>query len=147
MVRYAQRPWYTPLGMMAHAPLGWPCFALAFFGLVTWPFRYRISRYLELQQVNPQADLKNKAIMYYLQLDRFHKRVGHFNSSSSNGQEDHMEVKAAAHQISASTMIGNTDAEQMYWHAYRRDMLRAERLVEELRELKAKVGDGAVGTA
>eukprot|EP00759_Apiculatamorpha_spiralis_P010564 PhF_6_TR17318/c0_g1_i1/m.26536 len=140
MVRHAQRSIFTPLGIMAHAPNGWVLCVVFSFMLVTWPWRYRIARYLEMHKGSPQQGLKSKAIFYYLGLDRMHRRAAGWMSWTYNCGEDHMEAKIMAHQNSTSIQMGVTDTEEMYWMAYKRDVQRAERLVEEIRDLKIKTG-------
>lgn len=138
MVRYANRPWYSPLGFMASAPTSYAPMLVLISVVAVWPFRYRISEYFERQRDGPHIELRQKAVKYYNEMERMHRRQVMVNQE--NIQDDNMPHRLSAHMSVEAIRQGRTDQEYDYWHAHQRDALRAEKLLGEVRELKQKLG-------
>lgn len=137
MVRYVQRPWYSPLGFMASSPssYSWMIGLLAVVGV--FPFRYQVSEYFERQRDGPHVEIRHKAVKYYTEMERMHRRQALVNL-------DNMQDDNGPHRLSASISvdaikIGELDQDYNYWYAHERDAIRAEKLMMEIRELKAKM--------
>ncbi|CCW70319.1 unnamed protein product [Phytomonas sp. Hart1] len=137
MVRYAQRPWYNPLGCMASSPPAY-VFLVFFTGLtLVWPIRYRISEYFERQRAGPHVELRQKAVMYYNEIEKMHRRQALVNQE--NLQNDNSGHRQQALMVAESLRMGHIDQEYNYWFAHQRDAIRAEKLLLEIKELKAKL--------
>ncbi|KAG5480202.1 hypothetical protein CUR178_06257 [Leishmania enriettii] len=140
MVRYVQRPWFSPLGFMASSPTAYvpmmTCIALA----MTFPFRYQISEYFERQHDGPHVELRRKAVKYYAEMERMHRRQALVNLESI--QDDNAPHRLSAALSVESLQAGHLDQEYNYWYAHERDAIRAEKLMMEIRELKAKMANG-----
>ncbi|KPA78262.1 hypothetical protein ABB37_06413 [Leptomonas pyrrhocoris] len=137
MVRYVQRPWYSPLGLMATNTPSYVWFMCASAVIAVFPFRYQISEYFERQHAGPHVELRHKAVKYYSEMERMHRRQALVNL-------DNMQDDNAPHRLSASMAVdslktGDLDQEYNYWYAHARDAARAEKLMIEIRELKAKI--------
>lgn len=140
MPRYPQRPWYSPLGSMATGPhiYAMQLFSLGF--IIFYPFRYRLSEWYERQSLSPDCQLRGKAVAYYHEMERQHKRQAMVNNPilmNDFGQNTSATMSADA------LKSGITDFEFQYWHAHQRDAMRAEKLVEEVKELQAKIAKAA----
>lgn len=138
MVRYAKRPWFTPLGFMASSPTSYAPMLVFISLCALWPFRYHLSEFFERQKDGPHVELRQKAVSYYSEMERMHRRQAMVNQE--NLQDDN-----APHRLSAQMSIeairqGRTDQEYDYWYAHQRDTIRAEKLLGEVRELKQKLG-------
>lgn len=137
MVRYAQRPWFHPIGFMSYAPSSY-AFLLVVTGVTAaFPFRYRISEYFERQRDGPHVEMRQKAVKYYNEMERMHRRQALINLE--NMQDDNFGGRQSATLMTEALRVGHLDQEQNYWHAHQRDTIRAEKLLEEIRELKAKI--------
>lgn len=107
-----------------------------------WPFRYHISEYFERQREGPHIEIRRKAVQYYQEIERMHRRQAMVNQE--NLWDDNMPHRNTANISSEAMRKGFPDMEQSYWLAHQRDAMRAEKLLQEVRALKAKVGaDGA----
>lgn len=138
MVRYAHRPWYHPIGFMSSAPSSY-AFLMVIIGVgAAFPFRYSISEYFERQREGPHVEIRHKAVKYYTEMDRMHRRQALVNQE--NMQDDNFGGRNSALLLTEALRMGHVDQEQNYWHAYQRDATRAEKLLEEIKELKKKVG-------
>ncbi|KAK7194891.1 hypothetical protein NESM_000410600 [Novymonas esmeraldas] len=142
MVRYAQRPWYSPLGFMATTPTAYApmltCIAVA----AIFPLRYQLSEYFERQRDGPHIDMRHKAVKYYAEMERMHRRQTLVNLESM--QDDNAPHRHSSVMSVESIQGGHLDQEYNYWYAHERDAIRAEKLMLEIRELKAKIaGEGA----
>lgn len=138
MVRYAKRPWFHPLGFMASAPTSYAPMLVLIGLCVTFPARYRISEYFERQRDGPHIEIRQKAVKYYNEMERMHRRQAMINQE--NIQDDNMPHRLSAQMSIESIRKGRTDQEFDYWHAHQRDAMRAEKLLGEVRELKQKLG-------
>ncbi|KAL7700882.1 hypothetical protein N2W54_007940 [Lotmaria passim] len=139
MVRYVQRPWYSPLGFMATAPSSYVWFMAAAAVVAVFPFRYQLSEYFERQRDGPHVELRHRAVKYYSEMERMHRRQALVNL-------DNMQDDNSPHRLSASVSVdaikvGDLDQEYNYWYAHARDAARAEKLMMEIRELKAKIAE------
>lgn len=137
MVRYVQRPWYSPLGFMASSPSSYSWMLCAIAVTVVFPFRYQLSEYFERQREGPHVEIRHKAVKYYTEMERMHRRQALVNL-------DNMQDDNSPHRLSASISVdalkvGELDQEYNYWYAHQRDAMRAEKLMMEIRELKAKI--------
>lgn len=144
MVRYAQRPWYTPIGFMNSSPASFmPMVAVLGF-LIVWPVRYRVSEFFERQRDGPHIEARHKAVRYYQEMERMHRRQTLNNLECM--QQDNSPHRVSASMSAEALRIGNTDQEFNYWYAHQRDAIRAEKLLKEVRELKSKIA-AAEGSA
>ncbi|RNF15421.1 uncharacterized protein Tco025E_05581 [Trypanosoma conorhini] len=139
MVRYAQRPWYTPIGFMSSAPHSYAGLLIAFGVAAVFPFRYKMSEYFERQRDGPHVELRRKAVMYYNEMERMHRRQALQNLSSL--QEDDSGHRLSATLQGEALRMGHVDQEYNYWYAHQRDALRAEKLLTEVKELQARVSE------
>nr|CCC93337.1 unnamed protein product [Trypanosoma congolense IL3000] len=145
MVRYAKRPWYTPIGFMSYSPHAYAPLLVVAGVAATFPFRYKISDYFERQRDGPHVELRRKAVMYYNEIERMHRRQALQNQA--NVQEDDASHRLSATLNAESMRMGHVDQEYNYWHAHQRDALRAEKLLSEVRELQQRLGVSRLGTA
>lgn len=105
--------------------------------LAAWPARYRISEYFERQRDGPHVEIRQKAVKFYSEMERMHRRQALVNQE--NMQDDNFGGRNSATLMTEALRIGHLDQEQNYWHAHQRDSMRAEKLLEEIRELKTKL--------
>ncbi|GET88354.1 hypothetical protein, conserved [Leishmania tarentolae] len=137
MVRYVQRPWFSPLGFMASSPTGYPFMMVCIAVGIIFPFRYQISDYFERQRDGVHVEMRRKAVKYYAEMERMHRRQALVNLESM--QDDNAPHRLSAVLSVESIQAGNLDQEYNYWYAHERDAIRAEKLMMEIRELKAKM--------
>ncbi|EAN93440.1 hypothetical protein C3747_99g851c [Trypanosoma cruzi] len=137
MVRYAKRPWYTPVGFMSYAPHSYAALLVFVGTTAVFPFRYKISEYFERQRDGPHVELRRKAVLYYNEIERMHRRQALQNLSSM--QEDDSSHRLSATLQGEALRMGHVDQEYNYWYAHQRDALRAEKLLAEVRELQERV--------
>lgn len=137
MVRYVQRPWYTPLGLMATSPTAYAPLMVGMAVVLVFPLRYHISEYFERQRDGPHVELRQKAVKYYTEMERMHRRQALVNLDSM--QDDNGPHRLTAAMSVDALQLGQTDQEYNYWYAHERDAMRAEKLLLEIRELKAKM--------
>lgn len=137
MVRYTQRPWYSPLGFMAHTPHSYGFFIGTLGFYLVYPFRYRYSDWSERMMPTKGQELQDKAVLYYRELERMQRRMAMFHNPVLQGFTDSHVASAAA--SSDSLNYGVTDFEYQYWHAHQRDAMRAEKLLAEVDELQRKI--------
>ncbi|CCW62973.1 unnamed protein product [Phytomonas sp. EM1] len=137
MVRYAQRPWYNPLGYMAASPAAYVSMVFMISLTAVWPFRYRISEYFERQRAGPHVEIRQKAVMYYNEIERMHRRQAMVNQE--NLQNDNSGQRLQAAMVAEALKMGHADQEYNYWYAHQRDAIRAEKLLLEIEELKRKI--------
>lgn len=137
MVRYVQRPWFSPLGFMAAAPSSYVWFMCGAAVVAVFPFRYQLSEYFERQRDGPHVELRHKAVKYYSEMERMHRRQALVNLD--NMQDDNPGHRLSASMAVDSLKTGDLDQEYNYWYAHQRDAIRAEKLMMEIRELKAKI--------
>ncbi|CAD2220998.1 hypothetical protein AGDE_01619 [Angomonas deanei] len=137
MVRYVQRPWYSPLGFMASAPTSYvPLMVVTSLALI-FPMRYRLSEYFERQKNGPHIENRQKAVKYYNELERMHRRQAMQNLE--NMQNDNSGHRNSVRLAEGGIRFGMVDDEMQYWRNYQSDALRAEKLLAEIRELKSKM--------
>ncbi|KEG15530.1 hypothetical protein DQ04_00051250 [Trypanosoma grayi] len=139
MVRYAKRPWFTPIGFMNYAPHSYAPLMMVIGVAATFPFRYKISEYFERQRDGPHVELRRKAVLYYNEMERMHRRQALQNQYSV--QDDDSGHRMSATLQGEALRMGHVDQEYNYWHAHQRDALRAEKLLSEVRELQARLGE------
>ncbi|KPI84419.1 hypothetical protein ABL78_6526 [Leptomonas seymouri] len=137
MVRYVQRPWYSPLGFMATAPSSFAWVICGCAVIAAFPFRYQISEYFERQRGGPHVELRQKAVKYYAEMERMHRRQALVNLESI--QDDNAPHRLSASMAIDSIKVGDLDQDYNYWYAHGRDAIRAEKLMMEIRELKEKI--------
>jgi hypothetical protein len=140
MPRYPKRAWFNPLGSMAAAPHTYALQVYSLGFIIFYPFRYRIAEWYERQSMSPDSQMRGKAISYYQNLDRTHKRQAMVNNPLL--VNDFM-GNTHANQSADALKAGVLDFEYAYWHAHQRDAMRAEKLVGEVRELQAKIAKSA----
>lgn len=137
MVRYTQRPWFNPIGFMNSAPSSY-AFLMVIVGVVgAFPFRYAISEYFERQRDGPHVEIRQRAVKYYTEMERMHRRQALVNLE--NMQDDNFGGRNSATITTEALRVGHLDQEQNYWFAHQRDAIRAEQLLAEINELKQKV--------
>ncbi|KAH9597682.1 hypothetical protein LSM04_007438 [Trypanosoma melophagium] len=137
MVRYVKRPWYTPLGFMNYAPQSYAPLLMALSVAVTFPLRYKLSEYFERQRDGPHVELRRKAVLYYSEMERMHRRQALQNQA--NLQEDNSTHRLSATLQAEALRMGHVDQEYNYWYAHQRDAIRAEKLLTEVKELQARI--------
>lgn len=137
MVRYAQRPWYHPIGFMSYAPNSYAFLLVAIGITAAFPFRYQIAEHFERQRDGPHVELRRKAVKYYNEMERMHRRQTLLNLE--NMQDDNFGGRQSAILMTEALRVGHLNQEQNYWHAHQRDTIRAEKLLIEIKELKAKI--------
>ncbi|KAG8344536.1 hypothetical protein ERJ75_000279800 [Trypanosoma vivax] len=142
MVRYAKRPWYTPLGFMNSSPQSYGALLVISGVAVTFPFRYKMSEYFERQRDGPHVELRRKAVIYYNELERMHRRQALQNQA--NIQDDDSPHRISSTLQAESLRMGHIDQEYNYWHAHQRDAIRAEKLLAEVKELQKRLGQTGV---
>ncbi|KAG5505750.1 hypothetical protein JKF63_05086 [Porcisia hertigi] len=141
MVRYVQRPWYSPLGFMASSPTAYAPIMICVAITAIFPLRYHISEYFERQRDGPHIELRHKAVKYYSEMERMHRRQALVNLESI--QDDNAPHRLSGVLSVESIQAGSLDQEYNYWYAHERDAIRAEKLMMEIRELKAKMAAGS----
>ncbi|EPY36913.1 hypothetical protein STCU_00344 [Strigomonas culicis] len=137
MVRYTPRPWYSPLGFMASAPTGYGPLLVAIGVVIAWPLRYQLSEYFERQKDGPHIELRQRAVKYYNELERMHRRQAMLNLE--NMEEDTSGLRLHATLSAEALRVGHTDMEYQYWNAHQRDAMRTEKLLMEIADLKEKI--------
>eukprot|EP00796_Vickermania_ingenoplastis_P010035 gene10035-7010_t len=137
MVRYTQRPWYHPVGFMSSSPTSYAPLMFIIGITAAFPFRYALSEYFERQRDGPHMEIRQKAVKYYTEMERMHRRQALINLE--NMQDDNFGGRNSATLSTEALRCGHLDAEQSYWYAHQRDALRAEQLLAEVRELKMKL--------
>lgn len=137
MPRYPRRGHFHILSIMATMPVQY-AFAGTLVGFVlAFPIRYFIGHWFERQEASKQSELKHKAIRFYQEMERMHRRQASVNHTLLNN--DAPEHRAAAAMMNESLKQGNSYAEESYWYAHNKDVYRAQQLLGEIRELKAKI--------
>jgi hypothetical protein len=136
MPRYPVRPWWHPLQFMASAPTAYPIVGIVLITGSMFPFRYKIANYWERQRDTMSQPTKSKAIKQYRELERMYKREALFRLPLA--QEDNPGARNQIQQQQTSFQIGVTDAEVHYWRSHQHDVMRAAKLQDEIKELKAK---------
>lgn len=137
MVRYTQRPWFNPIGFMSSAPSSY-AFLMVIVGVAgAFPFRYAISEYFERQRDGPHVEIRQRAVKYYTEMERMHRRQALVNLE--NMQDDNFGGRNSATLTTEALRVGHLDQEQNYWFAHQRDAIRAEQLLAEINELKQKI--------
>lgn len=124
---------------MATAPSSYVWLMAAAAVVAVFPFRYQLSEYFERQRDGPHVELRHRAVKYYSEMERMHRRQALVNL-------DNMQDDNSPHRLSASVSVdaikvGDLDQEYNYWYAHARDAARAEKLMMEIRELKAKIAE------
>lgn len=74
---------------------------------------------------------------YYNEMERMHRRQALLNLECM--QDDNFGGRQSAVLMTEALRVGHLNQEQNYWHAHQRDTIRAEKLLTEIRELKAKI--------
>lgn len=142
MPRYASRPWFSPLGYMASSPQSWPAMLMSLGVLGMFPFRYRFAEYYERQSMGPESEIREKAVRYYGEMERMHRRQA--LSNHPMWQQDDVDLHNVTAQMQVQSFrIGVTDNEYQYWHAHQRDALRAQKLLGEIEELQQRIAQKA----
>lgn len=125
---------------MAAAPHSYAMQVYSLGFIIFFPFRYRISEWYERQSLSPDSFLRQKAVNYYQNMDRSHKRQAMMNNPLLL---DDFNGNTHARMTADAMKAGVLDYEYSYWIAHQRDAMRAEKLVEEVRELQAKIAKAA----
>lgn len=137
MVRYTQRPWWHPIGFMSSTPTAYAPVLVIIGVTAAWPFRYSLSEYFERQRDGPHVEIRQRAVKYYTEMERMHRRQAMMNLETI--QDDNFGGRNSAILATEALRVGHLDQEQSYWYAHQRDALRAEQLLAEIRELKGKI--------
>lgn len=103
----------------------------------TFPLRYKISDYFERQRDGPHVELRRKAVLYYNEVERMHRRQALQNQA--NVKDDDSSHRISSTLQAEALRLGHMDQEYNYWHAHQRDALRAEKLLAEVRELQERL--------
>jgi hypothetical protein len=140
MGRYVKRGYFHPIAFMAENPVSYAFWVIPISVFIAIPFRYQISSYWERQNQSPQAAIRAKAIMFYQELERMHRRQAVMNNS---WQDDNPAMRTSISNLNNAIRAGVGEADEMYFRAHKRDVQRAQILLSEIRELKAKMADSA----
>jgi hypothetical protein len=136
MGRYIKRGFYHPISFMAEQPVSYACLIIPIAIIIGAPFRYQIASYWERQNQSPQAQIRGQAIRFYQELERMHRRQAVMNHPL---MDDNPSIRTQVYAMNQSLMTGNPMAEEAYFYAHQRDVQRAQILLGEIRELKAKI--------
>jgi len=113
------------LGIFATAPV------------VLYPIRYKYSENMELQKKSRGEELRGQAIIFYAELERMYRRQAMQNHPIM--QNDPIESRLTAVNMAGGVKYGNPTADESYFHAHYRDMVRTQELLKEIADLKAKI--------
>ena len=141
MPRYPKRSMFHPLGVMASTPHSY-CVLVTIAGLGAFGnWRYSMSSYYERQRPSPQQELKQRAIMYYKEIERMHRREAlHYNMFWA--QQDDFGPQTLITQMNRITRGGDTSHDVALLEVTKKDMDRAERIRDEIRAIKARMAAG-----
>ncbi len=144
-MRYPRRPWWHPMAIMAHNPSGYTIGGMCISMLAVYPWRHKISRYYERQRDTPGQAVRQQAVRHYKHLEAMWKREILYKQPMVN--EEQPASKIGQSVIGTSLLIGIVDSELDYWTSHQKDVQRAAKLTDELRELKARQVAAAKSTA
>lgn len=137
MVYYPQRPWWHWKSFLASNPAGYTI-GILWGGLcLVYPFRHRISRYHERQRDTTASAPRTLAVRYYKHLEWMLKREILYKQPMVN---EEMPFARLGQSVAATSYaFGFVDSELDYWNSHQKDMMRAAKLTEELREIKMRL--------
>ena len=145
MVRYPKRPWFHPAGFMSHNPAGYTIGVFCISMLACYPWRHKIARYYERQRDPPGQAVRQQAVRHYKHLEAMWKREILYKQPFVNEEQPYARI--GQHVTSTSFLIGIVDTELDYWTSHQRDVQRAAKLTDELRELKARQGNAVAAAS
>ena len=137
MVRYAKRVWYHPIAYMsAHLPsYQILCCVLAL--IIPYPFRNYFGAYYERMAGPLDIGMRQQAILFYNDLQDSETDTAK-KHHPQNEKSTNLGARNAA-SFAEQLRMGETNAEFSYWRAHQADVQRAEALICEIKDLKAKI--------
>lgn len=132
MVRYTQRPWYTPVGFMSQSLPSYPVMVMLVSCIIAYPLRFKIPDYWERCSQDPGEHIRTKAILYYHELEMMSQRYARFWTRSEYALHTNHEVRMAGEEIKKGALYMDED----YFRAHYLDSMRIKAMQDEVEELK-----------
>jgi hypothetical protein len=141
MVYYPQRKWYHPLRFLASNPGGYVVGIYWGTLCLIYPWRHKIARYHERQRDTTASAPRTLAVRYYKHLEMMLKREALYKQPMIMDEQPF--ARLAQSVLATSHQFGIVDTELDYWNSHQKDLMRAAKLTDELREIKARIAAGS----